>query len=82
MLISAKLRNFVMGDPSENDGESSTHVVSNTETPKGDDTGRVYPEGSITDKAVQIDEAQRGVQSIQATTLTWTKTSLASLLIL
>ncbi|KEQ80637.1 MFS general substrate transporter [Aureobasidium pullulans EXF-150] len=82
MSISTKLRNFVMGDPSESDGDSDTHVVTNTETPKGDDTGRVYPEGSISDKAAQIDEAQRGVQNIQATTLTWTKTSLASLLIL
>ena len=71
-----------MGDPSESDGDSDTHVVTNTETPKGDDTGRVYPEGSISDKAAQIDVAQRGVQNIQATTLTWTKTSLAALLIL
>ncbi|KAI5248092.1 MFS general substrate transporter [Aureobasidium subglaciale] len=82
MSIATKLRNFVMGDPNESDTESETHVDSNTETPKSDGTGAGYPASHSSEKAAQIDEAQRGVQNIQATTLAWSKTSLITLLVL
>ena len=82
MSITSRLRAFVMGDPSENDRGSVAHVVSNTERPKHDDAGREYPASSTSEKSDEIDNAQRGVQNIQATTMAWTKTSLATLLIL
>ena len=80
MSITSRLRAFVMGDPSENDRGSV--VVSNAERPKHDDAGREYPASSTSEKSDEIDNAQRGVQNIQATTMAWTKTSLATLLIL
>jgi len=82
MAIVTALRNFIMGDPSEVDDTSVTHVSSNTERPKHDDNGNEYPQSDTSEKHDEIDNAQRGVQNIQATTMAWTKTSLATLLIL
>lgn len=82
MPIGTRLRNFVMSDPSDSTEESVTHVVSDTERPKHDEIGREYPRSVTSEKGDKIDDAQRGVQNIQATTMAWTKTSLATLLIL
>lgn len=82
MAVTTKLRDFVMGDPSESHGDFDTHVVSNTGRPKTDETGEKYPASDTHGKVDEIDNAQRGVQNIQATTMAWTKTSLATLLIL
>jgi hypothetical protein len=81
MAILTVLRNFVMGDPDEF-GEAGTHVTGSTERPKHDENGREYLESEVPVQGDQIDDAQRGVQNIQATTMAWTKTSLATLLIL
>jgi hypothetical protein len=81
VAILTMLHNFVMGDPDEF-GEAGTHVTGSTERPKHDENGREYLESDDPVKDVQIDDAQRGVQNIQATTMAWTKTSLPTLLIL
>jgi hypothetical protein len=81
MAILTILRNFVMGDPNEF-GEAGTHVTGSTERPKHDEKVGGHPESDVPVKDDEIDDAQRGVQNIQATTMAWTKTSLATLLIL
>ena len=82
MAVTTKLRDFVIGDPSENHEVSDAHIVTNTERPKTDETGEEYPASHTNVKGDGIDNAQRGVQNIQATTMAWNKTSLATLLIL
>jgi hypothetical protein len=81
MTMLTVLPNFIMGDPDES-GEAATHVIESTERPKRDENGKEDFETDVPVKGDQIDDAQRGVQNIQATTMAWTKTSLATLLIL
>ncbi|CAD0114002.1 unnamed protein product [Aureobasidium uvarum] len=82
MAIATKLRNFVMGDPDESDVDSDTPAIAATQTPKSENVNNPYTPSTTSERGAEIDKAQRGVQNIQATTLTWTKTSLATLLIL
>ena len=92
MSIATKLKFFIMGDESEREGAVTPVEEVNHSVPKNEDaayTSGAQPHVSantVDGKAIDLDapdaDAQRGVRAIQATTLTWTKTSLACFLIL